>query len=147
MKSKYKSLENFIDNNMIQKTRQFWFKGISGATTNIEGALRIIEQHNETPGAVVIGPDLLKQYKMVIPKRLQFMTSSALKALTATTGNRTDCWNTPPEFVGDVLKFFGGRVGLDPCSNSAEEPNVPADKVYTEEMNGLNKVGLPTVFL
>ena len=67
------------------------------------------------------------------------MTSSALKALTATTGNRKDTWNTPPEFVGDVLKFFGGRVGLDPCSNSAEEPNVPADKVYTEEMDGLQQ--------
>ena len=68
MKSKYKSLENFVDNNLIQKTRQFWFKGISGASTNIEGALRIISEHNETPGAVVIGPDLLKQYKMVLPQ-------------------------------------------------------------------------------
>ena len=67
------------------------------------------------------------------------MTSSALKALTANTGNRKDTWNTPPEFVGDVLKFFGGRVGLDPCSNSAEKPNVPADKVYTEEMDGLKQ--------
>ena len=67
------------------------------------------------------------------------MTSSALKALTANTGNRKDTWNTPPEFVGDVLKFFGGRVGLDPCSNSVEEPNVPADKVYTEEMDGLQQ--------
>jgi len=35
------------------------------------------------------------------------MTSTALKALTATTGNRTDKWNTSPEFVGDVVKFFG----------------------------------------
>jgi hypothetical protein len=30
---------------------------------------------------------------------MQFVVSTALKALTATTGNRTDCWNTPPEFV------------------------------------------------
>lgn len=65
------------------------------------------------------------------------MTSSALKALTATTGNRTDCWNTPVEFVGDVVKFFGGSVDLDPCSNDEEQPNVPAKKVYTEETNGL----------
>ena len=67
------------------------------------------------------------------------MTSSALKALTASTGNREDTWNTPPEFVGDVVKFFGGRIGLDPCSNSMDEPNVPADKVYTEEMDGLQQ--------
>tara|TARA_B100000965_G_scaffold363641_1_gene346578 strand:- start:242 stop:784 length:543 start_codon:yes stop_codon:yes gene_type:complete len=65
------------------------------------------------------------------------MSSSALKALTSTTGTKTDCWNTPPEFVGDVLEFFGGTIELDPCSNSEEEPNVPAKKVYTEKTNGL----------
>lgn len=65
------------------------------------------------------------------------MASSALKALTATTGNRTDCWNTPVEFVGDVVKFFGGPVDLDPCSNDAENPNVPAKSVYTEKTNGI----------
>ena len=30
------------------------------------------------------------------------MTSTALQALTATTGNRTDKWNTPIQFVADV---------------------------------------------
>ena len=64
------------------------------------------------------------------------MTSSALKALTATTGNKTDCWNTPPEFVGDVLKYFG-TLDLDPCCNDEDNPNVPARKVYTEKTNGL----------
>ena len=65
------------------------------------------------------------------------MASAALKALTASTGNRTDCWNTPVEFVGDVVKFFNGTIELDPCSDDAENPNVPAKKVYTEGMNGL----------
>ena len=41
------------------------------------------------------------------------MTSIALKALTSNTGNRHDCWNTPIEFVGDIVKFFG-TVDLDP---------------------------------
>ena len=64
------------------------------------------------------------------------MTSKALEALTSTTGNKTDCWNTPPEFVGDVLKYFG-TLDLDPCSNDENNPNVPAKKVYTEITNGL----------
>ena len=64
------------------------------------------------------------------------MVSSALAALTSTTGNKTDCWNTPPDFVGDVIKFFG-TIDLDPCSNDENNPNVPATKVYTEETNGL----------
>ena len=64
------------------------------------------------------------------------MPSTALKALTTTTGNKTDCWNTPPEFVGDVLKYFG-TLDLDPCCNDEDNPNVPARKVYTEKTNGL----------
>ena len=64
------------------------------------------------------------------------MPSIALKALTSTTGNKTDCWNTPPEFVGDVIKYFG-TLDLDPCCNDENNPNVPAKKVYTEKTNGL----------
>jgi phage N-6-adenine-methyltransferase len=65
------------------------------------------------------------------------MTSTALKALTASTGNRTDCWNTPKSFVEDVLVFFEGEVDLDPCSNDENNPNVPAKRVFTEITNGL----------
>ena len=64
------------------------------------------------------------------------MTTTALQALTSTTGNRKDTWNTPVEFVGDVVKFFG-TIDLDPCSNSEGDPNVPALNYYTEETNGL----------
>ena len=65
------------------------------------------------------------------------MTSSALKALTATTGTRTDCWNTPPEFVGDILEFFDNKLDLDPCCNDIENPNVIAKKYFTEKDNCL----------
>ena len=64
------------------------------------------------------------------------MTSTALQALTATTGNRTDKWNTPVEFVGDVVKFFG-TIDLDPCCNDVDNPNVPALNYYNEQTNGL----------
>ena len=64
------------------------------------------------------------------------MTSTALQVLTATTGNRTDKWNTPSDFVADVIKFFG-TIDLDPCCNDVDNPNVPALNYYTEETNGL----------
>lgn len=67
------------------------------------------------------------------------MNSTALKALTATTGNRHDCWNTPKEVVDDVLTFFDNSLELDPCSNSKENPNIPAKILYTEDMDGLSK--------
>ena len=73
---------------------------------------------------------------------------TALAALTARTGNTTDCWNTPPDVVKDVLRFFNGRIGLDPCSNSKTNPNIPADVIYTEEDDGLSKEwDAPTVFM
>lgn len=65
------------------------------------------------------------------------MTSNALRALTANTGTRTDCWNTPREIVNDIIEFFEGEIELDPCSNDENNPNVPALRVYTEETNGL----------
>ena len=67
------------------------------------------------------------------------MASTALKALTATTGTRTDCWNTPPEFVNDVLEFFDNKLDLDPCCNDIENPNVPAKKLFDEKINGLTQ--------
>lgn len=63
MKDKYQSLNKFIDAGLVQKTRPFWYTGISGATTNVEGALRIINEHNSTAGSITIGDTLLKSYE------------------------------------------------------------------------------------
>lgn len=67
------------------------------------------------------------------------MSSQSLKVLTATTGNRHDCWNTPVEIVQDILDFFDHNLELDPCSNSQEVPNIPAKTLYTEDIDGLSK--------
>ena len=75
------------------------------------------------------------------------MTSNALQDLTATTGNRKDTWNTPVEFVGDVVKFFGGQIDTDPCCNDVNNPNVPAKVLYTEETNGLAHPWCGKVFM
>ena len=64
------------------------------------------------------------------------MTTS-LQALTATTGNRKDTWNTPKEFVDDLIKFFN-IIDLDPCSNDINNPNIPALNHFTKESNGLS---------
>ena len=66
------------------------------------------------------------------------MPAASLAALTATTGNRKDTWNTPQEIVDKVVEYFGGPVELDPCSNSADNPNVPCIRCFTEEQDGLS---------
>ena len=65
------------------------------------------------------------------------MPAASLAALTASTGNRTDCWNTPTEIVDKVVEFFGGPVELDPCSNDRDNPNIPCIRCFTEEDDGL----------
>ena len=66
------------------------------------------------------------------------MPAASLAALTATTGNRKDTWNTPQEIVDKVVEYFGGPVELDPCSDSAEKPNVPCLRCFTEDDDGLS---------
>ena len=63
MKGKYDSLNKFIDNNLILKQRASWYAGISGSTVNVEGALRMIQEHNDAAGTITIGEDLIKSYK------------------------------------------------------------------------------------
>ena len=65
------------------------------------------------------------------------MPSDALAALTANTGNRTDLWNTPQEIVERVTRYYAGPVELDPCSDNADEPNIPCLRCFTEEDDGL----------
>lgn len=76
------------------------------------------------------------------------MPSASLAALTASTGNRTDCWNTPAEIVDKVVEYFEGPVELDPCSNSLDTPNIPCRRCFIEEDDGLSQVwDAATVFV
>lgn len=46
-------------------------------------------------------------------------------------------WYTPPEIVEKVLELMG-TIELDPCSNSHEDPKVPAITRYTKDDDGLS---------
>ena len=50
--------------------------------------------------------------------------------------SETPEWYTPADLLDLVVEVFG-VIDLDPCSNSAEKPNVPAMKHYTIHDNGL----------
>ena len=45
-------------------------------------------------------------------------------------------WQTPKNIVELIRKCLGG-VDLDPCSNSKENPNIPAKHVFTKDDDGL----------
>ena len=56
-----------------------------------------------------------------------------------------DEWLTPPAIV-HAARLVMGPIDLDPCSNSAERPNVPAATVYTAEDDGLSRPWFGAVF-
>ena len=69
-------------------------------------------------------------------------------SLSVLTSSKTDCWNTPPEVVREVLEFFDGTIHLDPCSNSHSTPNIPSLHQFTEEDDGLaHEWDYPTCFM
>jgi len=48
----------------------------------------------------------------------------------------SDKWNTQ-KYILDLVVNLLGEIDLDPCSNSKESPNVPANNHYTEDDDGL----------
>ena len=71
----------------------------------------------------------------------------ALNALTATTGTRTDCWNTPKEVLKNVYEMFP-KLELDPCCNDKKNPNVIAQRYFDEADDGLSQSwNADTVFM
>jgi hypothetical protein len=58
----------------------------------------------------------------------------------------TNEWYTPRWVLDLVIKVLG-EIDLDPCSNSREDPNVPATYHLTQEDDGLSKPWTGRVFM
>jgi hypothetical protein len=60
--------------------------------------------------------------------------------------SETDEWYTPWLIVERVQKVFG-EIELDPCSNSKDQPSVPAVMHFTKEDNGLTLAWFGRVYM
>lgn len=56
-------------------------------------------------------------------------------------------WYTPRHIVDLTLELFGGVIDTDPCSNSKDDPNVPATLLYTKEDDGLAQTWHGAVYM
>jgi hypothetical protein len=54
------------------------------------------------------------------------------------TSSETPEWYTPEHIVARVIELFG-EIDLDPCSNSHEQPSIPAHTHYTKDDDGLSQ--------
>lgn len=53
-----------------------------------------------------------------------------------TMSSNEEWWNTPSDIIARVVKTMGA-IDLDPCSDDADSPNVPAAQHFTEKEDGL----------
>lgn len=60
--AKLDSLIKYVDEKLTEKDRKNWYEGISGSTTGLAGALRIIKDHNSLKNSTTVGNTLLKKY-------------------------------------------------------------------------------------
>ena len=42
-------------------------------------------------------------------------------------------WNTPPKYIEPIKKFFGGKIGLDPCSNEFSLVGAEENFIYPQK--------------
>lgn len=94
--------------------------------TQVEAWQRAVET---APNGRITGPHVQsvvnEMLGKVSPDRMQVHYSS-----------EREQWNTPQEIVDRVIQVFG-TIDLDPCSDNSDNPNVPAEYVFTEQDNGL----------
>ena len=65
------------------------------------------------------------------------MQSQSGKNLDALMSSDSVEWYTTPDIITAVIDVMGA-IDLDPCSNSKDNPNIPALKHYTKEDDGLS---------
>ena len=56
-------------------------------------------------------------------------------------------WYTPAHILNRVIELFGGEIDLDPCSNSHEQPWVPALRHLTKDDDSLAQSWFGKVFV
>lgn len=67
-------------------------------------------------------------------------------AMAVHYSSESDEWLTPGHIIDRVLKVLG-EIDLDPCSNSKEDPNVPARHHFTREDDGLARPWYGRVYM
>jgi len=89
-----------------------------------------------------ISEELFEQHVAEVKAAKEELTSAGLlrlaKGQSVHFSSNTAEWLTPPEIIDRVLRVLG-EIDLDPCSNSRENPNVPATEHYTREHDGLDQ--------
>jgi phage N-6-adenine-methyltransferase len=69
---------------------------------------------------------------------------TAIPGITTASG-QTEWWT--PAWLWQAVKQVMGGIDLDPCSNSRENPSVPATTLYTREDDGLARAWFGRVYL
>lgn len=56
-------------------------------------------------------------------------------------------WNTPPKYIIPIKNFFGGQIGLDPCSNETSLVEAKTSFIYPKQDGLIEKWNFETIFV
>jgi len=111
-------------------------------------ALRLREESGEVPTLEQWIQDNreigLDEFNDPLPTERTQSTSHTMQVMGSSASPE---WYTPPRIIELTLELFGGVIDTDPCSNSKENPNVPATTLYTKDDNGLAQVWSGSVYM
>jgi len=60
--------------------------------------------------------------------------------------NKKD-WNTPPKYIQPITEFFGGHIGLDPCSNEHSLVNAEREFIFPDKNGLVEEWDAETIFI
>jgi hypothetical protein len=116
-----------------EQQREAWQRSVETAPTGKPTAAHVERVVEEMKRPAPIEPDRI--IPAPIPDRLAVHKSSDSVE-----------WYTPSHIIDLVIGFFD-EIDLDPCSNSHENPNVPASRVFTKADNGLTQPWFGRVYM
>lgn len=93
-------------------------------------------------------PELFERVKtgeVTIPQAKQMMGNH--HTMDVMGSSESPEWYTPPHIIELTLRLFDGIIDTDPCSNSKDNPNVPATFLYAKEDDGLSQIWHGSVYM
>lgn len=104
--------------------------------TYVTDAKKIVTQAPELKESVLSGALSIPEAKVIAPLPKEQRDTHVMRVMGSSESPE---WYTPQEIIRLSIALLS-EIDLDPCSNSRENPNVPATIIYTKEDDGLSHV-------
>lgn len=93
--------------------------------------------HGTKKTVVGLAADIASGTKTAAQAKAELSTRKNEHVMGVMGSSESPEWYTPLHIIELTLELFGGEIDTDPCSNSKDDPSVPANTLYTKDDDGL----------